>query len=156
MKKIVYIIIAFWIALAAGTTLYNEMILQNGTEILLKVKPVDPRDLLRGDYVALHYEINTLPENMKVEYREREVYVTLSEQADKTYKISNVGFEIPKNKIFLKGELYGKRIYYPGIEKYFIKEGKGKEIEKKLQNGGIVKISAGKNGYARIKTIITD
>ena len=36
-------------------------ILRNGTEVLLKVEPVDPRDLLRGDYVALGYEISRIP-----------------------------------------------------------------------------------------------
>lgn len=36
-------------------------ILRNGAEVLLKVEPVDPRDLLRGDYVRLGYEISSIP-----------------------------------------------------------------------------------------------
>ena len=32
-------------------------ILQNGTEVTLKTEPVDPRDLLRGDYVVLGYAL---------------------------------------------------------------------------------------------------
>jgi len=36
-------------------------ILRNGAEVLLEVEPVDPRDLLRGDYVALGYEISRIP-----------------------------------------------------------------------------------------------
>ena len=36
-------------------------ILRDGQEILLKVEPVDPRDLLRGDYVRLGYEISRIP-----------------------------------------------------------------------------------------------
>ena len=28
-------------------------VLRNGQEVLLKVEPIDPRDLLRGDYVRL-------------------------------------------------------------------------------------------------------
>ncbi len=36
-------------------------ILRNGAEVLLKVEPVDPRDLLRGDYVSLGYEISRIP-----------------------------------------------------------------------------------------------
>lgn len=36
-------------------------ILRNGTEVLLKVEPVDPRDLLRGDYIYLSYEISRIP-----------------------------------------------------------------------------------------------
>jgi hypothetical protein len=33
-------------------------VLRDGREVLLKVEPVDPRDLLRGDYVILNYEIS--------------------------------------------------------------------------------------------------
>ena len=36
-------------------------ILRDGREIVLKVEPVDPRDLLRGDYVRLGYEISRIP-----------------------------------------------------------------------------------------------
>ena len=36
-------------------------ILRDGREVLLKVEPVDPRDLLRGDYVLLGYEISRIP-----------------------------------------------------------------------------------------------
>ena len=36
-------------------------ILRNGQEVVLKVEPIDPRDLLRGDYVRLGYEIAQVP-----------------------------------------------------------------------------------------------
>ena len=36
-------------------------ILRDGREIVLEVLPVDPRDLLRGDYVRLDYNISSLP-----------------------------------------------------------------------------------------------
>ena len=36
-------------------------VLRNGAEALLKVEPIDPRDLLRGDYVRLGYEISRIP-----------------------------------------------------------------------------------------------
>ena len=36
-------------------------VLRDGREITLKVEPVDPRDLLRGDYVSLYYEISRIP-----------------------------------------------------------------------------------------------
>src|SRR5258708_2650618 len=32
-----------------------------GERIVLKVVPIDPRDVFRGDYVILGYEINRLP-----------------------------------------------------------------------------------------------
>lgn len=36
-------------------------ILRNGKEVLLKVQPVDPRDLLRGDYVSIGNNISRIP-----------------------------------------------------------------------------------------------
>ena len=36
-------------------------ILRDGQEIALRVHPVDPRDLLRGDYVRLGYDISSIP-----------------------------------------------------------------------------------------------
>jgi uncharacterized membrane-anchored protein len=39
-------------------------ILRNGKEVLLKIEPVDPRDLLRGDYIVLGYDISRIPVKM--------------------------------------------------------------------------------------------
>src|SRR4051794_36188355 len=36
-------------------------ILREGAEVTLQTEPVDPRDLLRGDYVVLRYDISQLP-----------------------------------------------------------------------------------------------
>jgi uncharacterized membrane-anchored protein len=36
-------------------------ILRNGKEVLLRVEPVDPRDLLRGDYISLNNNISRIP-----------------------------------------------------------------------------------------------
>ncbi|SFO86569.1 Uncharacterized membrane-anchored protein [Mesorhizobium sp. NFR06] len=36
-------------------------ILRSGKEVLLKVEPVDPRDLLRGDYISLNNNISRIP-----------------------------------------------------------------------------------------------
>ncbi|WP_181257436.1 GDYXXLXY domain-containing protein [Pseudaminobacter soli (ex Li et al. 2025)] len=44
----------------------RAMILRNGQEVLLKVEPVDPRDLLRGDYVRLGYEASSVPAKLIV------------------------------------------------------------------------------------------
>ena len=35
--------------------------LRSGVEVILKTAPVDPRDLLRGDYVTLNYDISRVP-----------------------------------------------------------------------------------------------
>ena len=52
--------VGFLAALIEG----RASILRDGREVLLKVEPVDPRDLLRGDYVRLGYEITTLERSL--------------------------------------------------------------------------------------------
>ena len=37
---------------------YHEWVRQNAPVILLKCRPVDPQDLLRGDYMTLDYDIS--------------------------------------------------------------------------------------------------
>ena len=39
----------------------QERALASGTLVLLETRPVDPRDLLRGDYVILNYKISDVP-----------------------------------------------------------------------------------------------
>jgi uncharacterized membrane-anchored protein len=48
---------ALWVI---GTVVVQEARLSQGTIVRLETRPVDPRDLLRGDYVILNYEISTL------------------------------------------------------------------------------------------------
>ena len=48
-------------------------ILRDGREIVLKVEPVDPRDLLRGDYVRLCYEISSIPVSKITNSRRRRI-----------------------------------------------------------------------------------
>lgn len=150
MKKYVYIIVLIWALLAGGITAYNENLLRKGEEILLKVSPVDPRDFLRGDYVSLRYEINTASENSDLR---GDVYVVLNKNSDKTFGIKEITNKKPENTIFLRGEKHGRRITYKGIQQYFVKEGYGRELEKKLLQGGIAKVSVDRNGYARIKEV---
>jgi len=39
----------------------REWIVRNGPTVWLRTAPIDPRDLFRGDYVTLGYEISTIP-----------------------------------------------------------------------------------------------
>ena len=156
MKKIIIAITLIWLGIVSGILFYNEMLIVNGQEVLLKIVPVDPRDFLRGDYVSLHYDINEMPKNSKYygEYRHFKGFVTLKKQKDGTFIVAEVLETKPQKQLFLKGEVRGKNIYYNGINKYFVKEGQGKTLEKSLAQGGFAKISVGKNGEARIKEIV--
>ena len=47
-------------AVLASMIYDRATILGTGTPVMLKTEPIDPRDLFRGDYVILNYEISQL------------------------------------------------------------------------------------------------
>lgn len=152
-----------------------------GEEIFIKTKPVDPRDLFRGDYVQLNYEINDInlekldeeilklkdkeEENSFEDLRGKKVYVSLKKNG-KFHVVDKVTLEKPEEGIFLKGKyeypiwnnngqvkLNGIRVDYT-LDKYFIPENTGKELEKKARNGEVsAKIKVYK-GYSFLKEIV--
>ncbi|MBQ9149995.1 GDYXXLXY domain-containing protein [bacterium] len=165
MKKAVYIIIAVWFLIVAVWTIKSEIILRKGTEVLLKTVPVDPRDLFMGDYVILNYEIGQYNNNRRknLKYGDK-VYVILNKDKNNMVSIEDVTSIKPYNKLFLEGKMSmcdtiiplfknGRCIKY-GIESYYVKEGKGRELERKLQNGAYVKVSITKDGKAKVKGFV--
>ena len=142
--------------------------LSSGTPVLLKVVPVDPRDLLRGDYVTFSYEISNLDltkiTNQGGEYNENDtVYVRL-EQGDKFWNASAIDKSFhptTASEIWLKGRKtsnwrmpddWNKQhisISY-GIEQFFVPEGTGM-----LGNSRdiSVEIVVNKSGFGMIKQV---
>lgn len=152
MKKAVFLTIAAWVAITFSLVIYNEAVFVFGKEITLKVRPIDPRDFLRGDYVALGYEINKAPKTSPYIYGDG--YVLLKENNEGIYEIKKVSKNKPqKGEIYIKAKIKGKNIEYPSIQKYFTKTQLAKKLEKDLIKGGYAKISLTKNGSARIKEI---
>lgn len=115
-----------------------------GQEIRIKTAPVDPRDLLYGDYVTLSYEISQLqPELWKeqtpVPERGSKVYVLLKPGSGNpaVYEAEGLYGSKPAaqpGEVVLQGRIDNSwdeavRIKY-GIEKYYVPEGTGKELEK--------------------------
>ena len=71
------------------------------------VSPVDPRDLFRGDYVRLTYEISSLDLDrlsVKEVFRPKEkVYVILEQETDGPWKAAGVAKSRPSGKKFIQG-----------------------------------------------------
>lgn len=112
---------------------------------LLQTRPVDPRDLLRGDYVILSYDISSLPKEWKPEdFPNGRAYVTLK-PADKFWTIASVSPEWPKTgQPVLAAQLNGRTLLYD-IEKYFVPEGMGNPplpitVEIVIREGGRAQI----------------
>lgn len=163
-KKIFIIIGIFWIVVIGGFIAFKEFTLQTGDEILLKTRPVDPRDLFRGDYVILRYDINTInTDNLSYQAsdftEDGKIYVLLNVDDNKIGSLSDIDKNKPNEGIFIKGTVKNVRdkrlsVEY-GIESYFVPEGEGKEIERNLSKM-YTKVAVDNFGNAVIKSLVLD
>ena len=60
VKRLFIVVIALQVVFLLGIVGYRETILTLGRTAVLQTVPVDPRDLFRGEFVVLRYEISTL------------------------------------------------------------------------------------------------
>jgi uncharacterized membrane-anchored protein len=124
-------------------------VLELGHRVLLETRPVDPRDLLRGDYVILDYKISDVPDGLlltSAEFldddryeAEYPVYVTLGLNADGVASVSGISARRPSDGIYLKGRLerlWGSNysIDY-GLGAYYVPEDTGRELEDAIRGG---------------------
>lgn len=149
-------------------------LLRDGAEVLLKVQPVDPRDLLRGDYVRLGYDISSIPASMFVpavsgdgDYIERPVWVLLRPGADGVFAAQAASFDraaLPQpaaGEVVIAGRAEGQpaaggsaSVSY-GIERFYLPEGEGKPIEVDMRTRPFfVSAAVGESGTAQIKRFL--
>jgi uncharacterized membrane-anchored protein len=148
-------------------------ILQNGREVVLKTEPVDPRDLLRGDYVTLGYAISSFPAaeidgdtNTRSE-ESSPVYVALKKGADGIWAKSRASVspiaDLKPDEVLITGRaLYGftpkssdnVRVNY-GIERFYVPEGEGSAIESERNERRIdAVIMVNAKGKAQMKRLM--
>lgn len=121
----------------AGTSFAAEKL---GREIRLQTVPVDPRDMLYGDYVTLSYEMSRMsPAMWKGEGTLPEpgdaVYVALAPNGGVYSPIGAYPEQvsIPEDQVLLKGIVvysWGEEfsVRY-GLERYYVPEGTGLRLE---------------------------
>ena len=125
----------------------REHILKNGKVILLRTAPIDPRDLFRGDYVRLSYEISRIgvdqvkgTETRKEIKKGDKIFVGLQEGPNGLYEFANAQLQKPKDGFYLTGRALHPQQSLPpgspiwityGIEAYFVEQGTGGDIEKR-------------------------
>lgn len=150
-------------------------ILRSGTDILLKTAPIDPRDLLRGDYVILTYDISNISTTSIAGTRPKEgevarLNVRLKPGADGFWIVSQASFDplaeedgsvvLLSQPITIYGwewENAGNLIVSYGIERFYVPEGEGKPIEDG-RNEGRVSVAArvSEDGQAQIRALMLD
>lgn len=153
-----------------GLVVREENLRANGREILLKAAPVDPRDLLRGDYVILRYEVQDVPLYSR-DYSGspsepapgNEVYVTLRHDGRywtpaSYWQVSSDSLPPEPGVVFLRGTVTNVsrttamlRVSYPNLERYYVPEGTGN-----LPKPPDVAVLVDASGNARIQRVEID
>src|SRR5664279_3810970 len=62
--KLLILALALQTAWLLGMVATQEYAFAHGRAVLLETQPVDPRDMLSGDYLMLNYKISDVPTNL--------------------------------------------------------------------------------------------
>jgi uncharacterized membrane-anchored protein len=107
-SKFIFLVL-LQVALLAGIIAYRHYWVATGEKILLKTAPVDPRDIFRGDYIDLRYDISQLDLDalgVKETFTGTEkVYIILEKDPDDTFSARSVSRELPAGKKFIQGRV---------------------------------------------------
>lgn len=168
--------IALQVVVIFAIIIFKLSVLTGGTDVLLKIAPVDPRDLLRGDYATFQYDISNIDSyyanNQQIRNGDT-VYVVLR-QSGKYHIAQNVQKTQPtENELFIKGKVesgglesqtdpfsyqrFGGsrlRVVY-GVEQYFIPEGEGRNFSF-WNKEAAARVAVDNNGNAALKQIYVD
>jgi len=149
-KKTFFLAVAIPLLILLAMTIKPQATVIFGQEIILETKAYDPTDLFRGDYVAINFAISDIPKSMvdlpidKV--NNKNLFVSLKQEG-KYYVVGQVSETKPKQGVYLKGkfqEVYNGingagdfRVDY-SMDKYFVEQGSGKDLEQESFKGGLV------------------
>jgi len=126
-----------------------------GNSILVHTAPVDPRDLLSGQYLALSYEFSR-PMPLRDEGREptegESVWVVLRPEGDfyvPDHAESARPYHLPWGQVAIVGRREKWRTMF-GVEKYFVPEG----TETPPQAETTVRLRVSDDGIVRIQQVL--
>jgi uncharacterized membrane-anchored protein len=156
----------------------RDRLLKTGREITIPVRPLDPRDLFRGDYVTLGYDFTSLRKSNLAPQIDLEgfragsdIYVTLHPDVAGALTVAALTSAHPRDAsptdVVIRGRVH--TVWRPenkadtlltvryGIEAYFVPEGTGRTIERQVRDHkieAIVAVDAG--GTAALKGLVID
>ncbi|TPJ80234.1 GDYXXLXY domain-containing protein [Mesorhizobium sp. B2-6-2] len=151
-------------------------ILRNGKEVLLKVQPVDPRDLLRGDYISLNNNISRIPVKLianlpqgKFSSDDTAVVVRLKKGSDGYWQPTAAWFgKAPAPAGVDEADIAGhvgegwglsdpEATIAPdyGIDRFYLPEGEGMAIQDDMRVRPFgIKLALASDGTAQIKALM--
>jgi len=149
-------------------------ILRDGADIVLRTVPVDPRDLLRGDYVSLSYDISTIPPAklhppLPEDGEPHRLYVRVVPGGDGTWAVRSASVQPVKDGegVVLRTEPLllpsdaadgsaPLRVRY-GIERFYVPEGAGTVLERASATKRLtVHVRVSDAGEAQIHSVMLD
>lgn len=137
--KWTWLVVALQIVFLLGWAGFHEMVREIAPTVRLKTLPVDPRDILRGDYMILNYEISRPgPGRVPVDRDDDNVFVVLGHSAGH-HVISEILADEPApedTRLWVRAKAWGPadnpQLDY-GIDRFFVPEGRGTPNFKKME-----------------------
>ena len=154
MKKIsVIVAMALQVAVLGFMAGEREWVVRTGRTVWLRTAPVDPRDVMRGDYVRLNYEMSRVPRPLcrgvlavtnapgETTPRDVKVYALLREDEGGVVELTALSDKLPGDGLFIRGRTDrswdGRVAVRYGLEAFFMEQGKGLELEQSRLRDGI-------------------
>lgn len=164
-RKVLVAGAALQLLVLAAMIFMKVAVLVGGVSVLLRVQPVDPRDLLRGDYVILGYAFSQASaqaiqglDGQAGSQEGRTVYAVLEKEEDGVHwRASSLTVDRPPSGTFIQGRVgrWG-RIEY-GIESFFVQEGKGHDYEDAVRSRHLsARVVVSPNGKAVVKELVIE
>jgi uncharacterized membrane-anchored protein len=165
--KLFILVLALQTAWLLAIVVMQEFALAHGKVILLETQRIDPRDMLRGDYLILNYKISDVPGKLFSSPVKNDlapgtkIFVALAPGTNQFYEITRAStnaFAPTANEILLKGKSANRwwnatnsvHVTY-GIENYFVAEGTGNPTGKLT-----VQVIVPASGHPKIAQVFVD
>lgn len=106
----------------------NEKVLSEGEIVLLELRPVDPRSLMQGDYMTLHYEVCNHIYGLEAESNKFCVVRLDDDRVAHFVSLTNdAAVALREDELLLRYSLeknsWGGKFYTIGSNSYFFQEG---------------------------------
>ena len=157
--------IAFQFMVLGGIIAGRTIPYQTSESVYLRVIPIDPRDLFRGEDVTLAYKISLVPPEGVIglpgpytidnasTWQNQVVYVPLVAEADGLHYtgLAPTIYQPASGERFIQGSLETPNTITFGIESFYLQEGEGKKYEEAIRDQQLAaEILLSPNGQARV------
>ncbi len=127
MRRLVVLVAAVLVLAVVNFEIYKkEQLLVEGTTVLLRLAPYDPRSLMQGDYMVLRYQIARLPGLRDIQTKEGYLVIELDDnQVGQFKRVYDDKKPLQENELLLQFRKRGNQIRL-GAESFFFQEGDAK------------------------------